>query len=82
MPRPPNPSLGTVYMGGGKGRLWGRDIKRDLAIHIYIYILFVPFQLSGIPVRTTEIPAKTRQFLSYKHSVPLCRDDIMTILCE
>ena len=31
----------------------------------------------GIPVRSTRIPAKAGPFLSYKHSIPLCRDDIM-----
>ena len=60
-----------------------------------IYILFVPFRLYGnnfagmffvpsrqsrIPVRSTGIPAKAGQFLSYKHFVPLCRDDIMLTL--
>ena len=35
---------------------------------------------SRIPVRSTGIPAKAGQFLSYKHSVPLCRDDIMLTL--
>ena len=41
---------------------------------------FVPSRQSGIPVRSTGIPAKTRQFLSYKRSVPLCLDDIMLTL--
>ena len=63
--------------------------------HACIYLLFVPFRLygknfagtffvpsrqSGIPVRSTGIPAKAGQFLSYKRSVPLCRDDIMLTL--
>ena len=72
MPPTPQPLLGrpleTVYVGGGNGRFWGRDVKRDVAIHLYIYLI------------CPEIPAKTRQFLSYKHSVPLCRDDIMLSL--
>ena len=80
-------------MGGGTGRLPGRDVKRDLAMHVYmLFVLFrlygknfagtffVPSRQSGIPVRSTGIPAKAGQFLSYKHSVPLCRDDIMLTL--
>ena len=88
----------AVYMGGetfaGTGRLPGRDVKRDLAMHVHISYLsrsvymermfagtfFVPSRPSGIPVRSTGIPAKAGQFLSYKHSVPLCRDDIMLTL--
>ena len=64
-------------------------------IYIYIYLLFVgkkliwkefcrnvfrPVRQSGIPVRSTGILAKAGEFLSYKHSVPLCRDDIMLTL--
>ena len=30
-------------MGGGTGRLPGRDAKRDLAMHVYICYLSVPF---------------------------------------
>ena len=30
---------GAVYMGGGTGRLPGRDAKRDLAMHVYICYL-------------------------------------------
>ena len=48
MPPTPQPLLGrpleTVYMGGGNGRFWGRDVKRDVAIHLYIYLICpVPF---------------------------------------
>ena len=83
-------------MGGGTGRLPGRDVKRDLAMHVYISYLshsvymertlyfvgtfFVPSRQNGILVRSTGIPAKAGQFLSYKYSVPLCRDDIMLSL--
>ena len=75
-------------MGGATGRLPGRDVKRDLAMYVYIYLLFVPFRLYGnnfdgtffIPSRQSGIPAKAGQFLSYKHSVPLCRDNIMLTL--
>ena len=37
----------------------------------------IPSRQSGIPVRSTGIAAKAGPFLSYKHSIPLCRDDIM-----
>ena len=75
-------------MGGGTGCLPGRDVKRDLAMHVYNYLLFVPFRLYGknfagtffVPSRQSGIPAKAGQFLSYKRSVPLCRDDIMLTL--
>ena len=43
-------------------------------------IVFRPVRQSGIPVRSTGILAKAGEFLSYKHSVPLCRDDIMLTL--
>ena len=38
-----------AYMGGGTGRLPGRVVKQDLAMHVYntIYILFVLFRLYG-----------------------------------
>ena len=68
----------------------GRDVKRDLAIHVFVPFrlcgknfartFFVPSRQSGIPVRSTGIPAKAGQFLSYKRSVPLCQDDIMLTL--
>ena len=63
--------------------------------HACIYLLFVPFRLygndfawmffvlsrqSGIPIRSTGFPGKAGQFLSYKHSAPPCRDDIMLSL--
>ena len=81
-------------MGGGTGCLPGRDVKRDRAMHVYISYLsrsvymermltgtfFVPFRQSGIPVRSTGIPGKAAQFLSCKHSVPLCRGDMMLTL--
>ena len=85
---------GCLY-GRRDGTLPGRDVKQDLAMHVYtVYLLFVAFCLygknfsgtffvlsrqSGIPVRSTGIPAKAGQFLSYKHSVPLCRDNIMWV---
>ena len=63
-------------------------------MYIYIYLIcllpliwkefcrnvFRPVRQSGIPVRSTGILAKAGEFLSYKHSVPLCRDDIMLTL--
>ena len=39
-----------------------------------------PSKVHGITVRSTGIPTKAGQFLSYKHSVPLRRDDIMLTL--
>ena len=33
-----------------------------------------------VPVPSTGIPAKAGQFLSCKHSIPLCQDDIMLTL--
>ena len=74
-------------MGGGTGRLPERDIKWDLAMHVYIsylsrsvYMERISSRQSGTPVRSTRTPAKAGQFLSYKHSVPLCRNDIMLTL--
>ena len=73
-------------MGGG------RDVSWDLAINIYHSYLTRPFiwkeyfpgrflsRQNGVPVRSTGIPEKAGQFLSCKHSVPLCRDDIMLTL--
>ena len=68
-------------MGGGTGRLPGSR-------YACIYLLFAPFRLHGknfsrmffVPSWQTEIPAKAGQFLSCKHSVPLCRGDIMLSL--
>ena len=75
-------------MGDGTGRYMGFR-------HACIYPLVVPFRLygknfawtffvpswqNGIPVRSTGIPAKAGQFLSYKHSVPLCRDDTKLVI--
>ena len=69
------------------------DVKRDLAMQLYL--LFVPFRLYGNNfVGTFFVPrtgkegsrftepglTKVGQFLSYKHFLPLCRDDIMLIL--
>ena len=61
----------AVYMGGGTGRLPGRDVKRDLTMHVYISLIcHIPFiwkdvcRESGLlpakrdPVRSTGIPAK------------------------
>ena len=80
-------------MGGGTGRLPGREVKRDLAMHVYICYCPVPFiwkefcrdvfllvQAKRDPSSLKQVPAKAGQFLSYKHSVPLCRDDIMLTL--
>ena len=81
-------------MGGGTGRFPGRDVKQDFAKHGLISYLFhsvymekpfagtifVPSWRNGIPVRSTRIPAKAGQFLSYKQSVPLSWDDIMLTL--
>ena len=68
-------------MGGGTGRLTGRDVKRDLAMHVYICYLSRSVYMERIlPGRFSSRPGKAGQFLSYKHSVPLCRDDIMLTL--
>ena len=75
-------------MVGGMGRLPGRDVKRDLAMHVYICYLsrYMEIILSGRfssrpakrdPVRSTRIPSKVGQSLSDKHFVPLCREDAM-----
>ena len=70
------------------------DVKRDHGMHVYISYLSrsvymgrilpghfsSPFRQTGIPVRSTGTLAKVGQFLSCKHSVPLCRDDIMLTL--
>ena len=60
----------------------GRYVKRDLAMHVYISYFSRSVYMERIfpgrfSSRQTGIPAKAGQFLSYKHSVPLCRDDIM-----
>ena len=34
--RDPASPLGAVYMGGGTGRLQGREVEPDLAMHVYI----------------------------------------------
>ena len=54
--------------------------------HACISLKFITFRLygdnvssSGVPVPSTGLPAKAGQFLSCKHTVPLCRDDIMTL---
>ena len=85
-------STSSVYRNGTICR---HGTLNGISPCMYIYLLFVTFRLygnnfartffvqsrqSGIPVRSTEIPAKAGQFLLYKHSVPLCRDDIMLTL--
>ena len=51
-------SSGAVYMGGRTGRLPGQDVKQDLAMHVYVHLIF--------PIRLYEriFPAKVGQFLS------------------
>ena len=82
-------------MGGGIP-LFRDETFNGISPYMYtVYFLFVPFRLygkkfagmffvssrkSGIPVRSTEIPAKAGQFLSHKHFVPLSPDDIMLTL--
>ena len=82
-------------MGGGTGRLPerevsrdgalpGRDVSRDGALpgrDVYIsYLSHSVYMERILPGRFSSRPGKTGQFLSYKHSVPLCRDDIMLTL--
>ena len=68
----------------GMGCLPERDVKRDLAMRLYFCP--VPFTWKNfartffVPSRQSGIPVKAGQFLSYKHSVQLCRDDIMLTL--
>ena len=49
-------------MGGGTGRLLGRDVKWDLAMHACIYFSFVPLRLYGKNFARTffadPVPAK------------------------
>ena len=50
---------------------------------MYIYISYLSHSVymeRMLPVRSTGIPAKVGQFLSYKHSIPLYWDDIMLTL--
>ena len=54
-------------------------------MHVYISYLSRSVYMErilpeGFSSRQTGIPAKAGKFLSYKHSVPLCRDDIMLAL--
>ena len=66
------------------GTFAGTDVKRDLAMRLYFCP--VPFTWKNfarsffVPSRQSGIPVKAGQFLSYKHSVQLCRDDIMLTL--
>ena len=68
-------------MRGGTGRLPGRDVKRDLALHVDISYMSHSVYMEIIwPERFSSRPGKAGQFLSQKHSVQLCRDDIMLTL--
>ena len=72
----------------------GRDVCRDGTLNgispcMYISVIYpVPFiwkefcldVFRPVPSRQKGILGKAGQFLSYKHSVPLCRDDIMLSL--
>ena len=50
-------------------------------MHVYISYLSRSVYMERIlPGRFSSRPGKAGQFLSYKHSVPLCRDDIMLTL--
>ena len=50
---------GAVYMGGGTGRLPGRDVKRDLAKHVYICYLSRSVYMERIlPGRFSPRPGK------------------------
>ena len=87
---------GCLY-GRRDGTFAWTERKRDLVMHVYISYLSRsvymerilpgcfssrPSKVHGITVRSTGIPTKAGQFLSYKHScsVPLRRDDIMLTL--
>ena len=52
-------ALGAVYMGGGTGCLPGRDVKRDLAMHVYISYLSRSVYMERIlPGRFSSRPGK------------------------
>ena len=71
-------------MGGGKDGTFagtGRDVKRDLAMHVDISHLSHSVYMEIIwQERFSSRPGKAGQFLSHKHSVQLCGDDIMLTL--
>ena len=68
-------------MGGGTGRLLGRVVKRDLAMHVYLSYLSrsIYMERISLPGRFSSRPgkaesrfaqrAKAGQYLSCKHSV-------------
>ena len=68
-------------MGGGTGRLPGLGVAGTLngispCMLVYVSYLSHPRLYGNNFVR----PGKAGQFLTCKHSVPLCRDDIMLTL--
>ena len=70
-------------MGGGTGRLPGRDVKRDLAMHVDISYLSHSVYMEIIWQECfSSRPGKAGQFLLhiYKHSIQLCGDDFMLTL--
>ena len=70
-------------MGGGTGLLPLRDVKRDLAMHVYLSYLsrFVHMEIMFAGTFSSH-RGKAGQILShiYKHSVQLCGDDFMLTL--
>ena len=77
----------AVYMGGGTGHFPGRGVKRNLAMHVYISYFFSSIYMERIFLGRFSSHSckagsqqKSAQFLAYKHTVPLCRDDIILSL--